>query len=178
MATVIVVAGTCGTGKSTVGKLLEEHYKTSYLEGDDVHPQANIDKMANNIPLTDDDRWGWLKQISEQSTQLALQNPNKISVVSCSSLRKKYRDFIQAQSPDTQFRYVFLYNDYDALIKRMQARQNHYMKASMVQSQFDALELPEEDEKRERAYVIDVTHKPVDEVVKLSISWIDTQLPK
>ncbi|KAH3678236.1 hypothetical protein WICMUC_001619 [Wickerhamomyces mucosus] len=175
MGKVVVIAGTAGTGKSTIGDKLKNHYKAEFIEGDDLHPQSNIDKMANNIPLTDEDRWGWLEQISLKSSTSSNNNSNAgIAIVSCSALKKKYRDFIRDKSPQTTFIFVFLYCDYDVLIERTKKRQGHYMKASMVQSQFDILELPKAEEEPQDV-IINVTHESVDIITKTAIEFIDKQ---
>ncbi|ODQ62857.1 hypothetical protein WICANDRAFT_12091, partial [Wickerhamomyces anomalus NRRL Y-366-8] len=160
---VIVIAGTAGTGKSTVGVEVAKKYNSKFIEGDSLHPKENVDKMSNNIPLTDEDRWGWLEQIALQSAKAASEVDSKVSVVSCSALKKVYRDYIQEKSQDTKFVFVFLYATIDELIRRTQLRLKHYMKSTMLESQFAITELPKPDVEP-NAQVIDVTKKTVDEV--------------
>lgn len=120
--------------------------------------------MSNNIPLTDEDRWGWLEQISLQSTAAALEADSKVSVVSCSALKKIYRDYVQEKSKDTTFVYVFLFATVEEILKRTQLRLKHYMKPSMVESQFAILQLPKPEEEPTTA-VIDVTEKSIPESI-------------
>jgi len=121
--------------------------------------------MSNNIPLTDDDRWDWLKQISLQSSKAASQADSKVSVVSCSALKKVYREYIQEKSKDTQFVFVFLYATMEELVRRTQMRLNHYMKSSMLESQFAIMETPEGGDEP-NAELIDDTGKNIDQVIE------------
>ncbi|KAK6457150.1 glucokinase [Scheffersomyces xylosifermentans] len=148
---VIVVGGPAGTGKTTVSEALGQHFSCPVIEGDLLHPQANVDKMSHGIPLTDEDRWGWLQQLSEEASSKSLEanNESRMAVVSCSMLKKVYRDFIKksAKSPDSiEFRFVFLYTTFEDLVERVANRKDHFMKADMVKSQFDIMEIPEGDE--------------------------------
>ncbi|KAH3687916.1 hypothetical protein WICPIJ_001101 [Wickerhamomyces pijperi] len=175
MPKVIVIAGTAGTGKTTIGVALANHYHTQFIEGDNLHPKTNIDKMSHGIPLTDEDRWGWLKQISEFATTSALENAKlgeeAIAVVSCSALKKVYRDLIRETSPDTEFIFTFLYCSVETLIERVTQRKGHYMKSDMIQSQFDILQLPKEDEPG--CIVLDVTECAVEEVLEKALDFVD-----
>lgn len=126
--------------------------------------------MSNNIPLTDEDRWGWLEQIALQSAKAASEVDSKVSVVSCSALKKVYRDYIQEKSQDTKFVFVFLYATIEELIRRTQLRLKHYMKSTMLESQFAITELPKPDAEP-NAQVIDVTKKTVDEVISAAIEF-------
>ena len=105
---IIVLAGTAGTGKSTIAAELIHEFKDTYpdlkfIEGDDLHPPANVEKMMNGIPLNDDDRWDWLKKVAVSSTKAAASTKEGLSIVACSSLKKKYRDLIRNTCPESEF---------------------------------------------------------------------------
>ncbi|SCV03284.1 LAME_0H09186g1_1 [Lachancea meyersii CBS 8951] len=165
---VIVLAGTAGTGKSTIAAKLREIFRTKYpdvdfLEGDTVHPPENIAKMSHAIPLTDDDRWDWLKKVSELSSQSA-QKHSGLWIVTCSSLKKKYRDLIRSHSPETDFYFLFLFADRLLILDRITKREGHFMKANMINSQFSDLMLP--DAAETLASTVDVDGKSVEQVVQ------------
>lgn len=146
---VIVLAGTAGTGKSSVGDMLmEQHIKNypdmEFLEGDTLHPPANVRKMQEGIPLHDGDRWDWLKKVSQLSSESAKKHGG-LCVVTCSSLKKSYRDLIRETSPDTTFYFVFLYGNKHEILQRLEKRRGHFMKANMMESQFNDLELPNQE---------------------------------
>jgi gluconokinase len=114
------------------------------------HPKANIDKMAAGIPLNDEDRWDWLILLRDQALT-ALKNGSKGVVVTCSALKKKYRDVIRTarlydEDPNANVHFVYLRSDKATLLARVHARQGHYMKDTMIESQFAALEEPDETE--------------------------------
>ncbi|KAK3693853.1 P-loop containing nucleoside triphosphate hydrolase protein [Podospora appendiculata] len=139
-----LVTGPAGCGKSTVAQYLASSLHLPYIEGDEYHPQANIDKMAAGIPLTDADRWDWLTALREASIQ-ELDEGNAGVVLTCSALKRKYRDVIRVAPyfmPDIHLHFIFLHAPEEVLLKRVLARQNHYMGANMVHSQFDILEPP------------------------------------
>jgi len=139
-----LVTGPAGCGKSTVAQYLSNTLHWPYIEGDEFHPQANIDKMADGIPLTDADRWDWLTALREASV-CALDQGNEGVVLTCSALKRKYRDVIRVAPyfmPNVQLHFIFLHAPEEVLLKRVMARQNHYMGANMVHSQFEVLEVP------------------------------------
>lgn len=147
MPLVIIVGGPAGTGKTSVGALLAKHYNCPFVEGDDLHPQHNITKMSQGIPLTDDDRWGWLQKVSETASAKALdpENASHTVVASCSMLKKAYRDYLEKYGSG-EFRFVFLHTTFQELMARVAARQGHYMKSDMVRSQYEIMEAPEGSE--------------------------------
>lgn len=151
MSTVIIVGGPAGTGKTTVAELLAKHFDNCpFVEGDALHPQANIDKMSAGHPLTDEDRWGWLQTLSEVAAQKAHDAPQKICIASCSMLKKVYREHIMkcAHHVDQllNFKFVFLRTTYEELMERVSGRAGHFMKLDMVKSQYDIMEIPKDDE--------------------------------
>ncbi len=137
----VVVMGVSGCGKSTVGRLLAQRLGARYVEGDDLHPPANVERMAAGIALTDADRVGWLASVG---AQLARNNDGRAVVASCSALRRSYRDQLRAAAPGLRF--VYLGGRAELLAARMGARQGHYMPASLLQSQLNTLEPPGADE--------------------------------
>ncbi len=136
-----VVMGVSGSGKSTVGRLLAEQLGCDFFDGDDYHPAVNVEKMRNGIPLTDDDRAGWLAKLASMLADHAVVN--KSAVIACSALKESYRNILQGNLRSLIF--VYLKGDYDTILARMQARSGHYMKPEMLQSQFATLEEPKDD---------------------------------
>lgn len=144
MPTVVFVGGPAGTGKSTIGQLLAQHWACPMVEGDELHPKANVDKMARGEPLTDDDRWDWLSAVSRAVAARADAPENKLHVAvgTCLMLKKVYREHMRSAIGDYKFVFVFLYTTYDELMARVQSRQGHYMKLDMVRLQYDIMEVP------------------------------------
>ncbi|GAB7348542.1 hypothetical protein MBLNU459_g6935t2 [Dothideomycetes sp. NU459] len=144
-----IVTGPAGCGKTTVAEYLSKSFSLPYLEGDSFHPQTNIDKMANNIPLTDADRWDWLILLRDQSVA-ALNSGASGVVMTCSALKRKYRDVIRIASYNDHnvlVHFIYLHASQEVLLQRVHSRVGHYMKDSMVRSQFEALEPPTKEEK-------------------------------
>jgi gluconokinase len=149
----VVVMGVSGCGKSTVGRELAHLLGVAYVEGDELHPPCNVERMAAGIPLTDADRHGWLQAVAGQ-----LSTPAAVSagvVVSCSALKRSYRDLLRASAPDVRF--VHLTGSRELLAARMAARKDHYMPPSLLQSQLDTLEPPGVDE---RPITLDIGQDP------------------
>ncbi|KAI1136862.1 gluconokinase-like protein [Hypoxylon sp. FL0543] len=158
-----VVTGPAGCGKSTISQYLASALHVPYIEGDEFHPASNVEKMKNGIPLADSDRWEWLTALRRESLR-QLDAGNAGVVLACSALKHKYRDVIRVApyfSPDLQLHFIYLHAPEEVLLKRVAARQGHFMGASMVHSQFDVLEPPAEDEVD--TISIDVT-RPIEEV--------------
>lgn len=138
MAT-IVVMGVSGCGKSTVGQAIAQALGVEFADGDDFHPISNKQKMAAGTPLTDDDRWPWLAIVAEW-----LASPPDGGVIACSALKRSYRDALRQGAPGTFF--VHLHGPKQEALRRVQSRPDHFMPASLVDSQYETLELLGEDE--------------------------------
>ncbi|GAA4393654.1 hypothetical protein GCM10023147_24530 [Tsukamurella soli] len=134
--------GVSGSGKTTVGSELAVRLGRTFTDGDDLHPQANRDKMAAGHPLTDDDRWPWLDTIAHLFADEA--EAGRPIVLACSALKRVYRDRIRSAGANVYF--VLLTGTPELLLQRMQARQGHFMKADMLASQLAILEPLERDE--------------------------------
>ncbi|MGH2835380.1 MAG: gluconokinase [Solirubrobacteraceae bacterium] len=136
----VVVMGVSGAGKSTIGRRLAERLGWDFAEGDDLHPAANIAKMAAGEPLSDADRRPWLEQIASWiDGEIAA---GRQGVVSCSALKRSYRDLLRR--PELLF--VYLSVSRAELERRMASRRDHFMPPSLLSSQLEALEPPDEDE--------------------------------
>jgi gluconokinase len=135
---IVLVMGVSGSGKTTIGEALAKELGWRYLDADDFHPKANVDKMAAGVPLQDTDRWPWLDEINKALLQL--QKENRSAVIGCSALKEVYRKRLSKGLRD--FRVVFLHGSFDLLQKRVAGRKHRYMPASLLQSQFDTLEPP------------------------------------
>ncbi|GGF38310.1 gluconokinase [Marmoricola endophyticus] len=133
MSARVVVMGVSGSGKTTVAEKLADRIGAALVEGDDLHPQANRDKMRSGTPLTDDDRWPWLDRVAA-----ALESTDGPVVVTCSALKRAYRDRLRAGAPGTFF--VHLDGDPQLLKDRQAAREGHFMPPSLMDSQLDTLE--------------------------------------
>ena len=138
---IIIIFGVSGSGKTTVGKLLAQELGWRFLEADDFHPAANIQKMRSGRPLTDEDRRPWLDCLRKQIEQLLSAGEN--AVIACSALKRAYRDRLRVGD---EIRFVFLCGDYALIEKQLRSRHEHFMNAELLQSQFDALEKPRPDE--------------------------------
>lgn len=168
MTRTYVIMGVSGCGKSTVGQALADTLHCPFYDGDDFHPPENVAKMASGVPLHDDDRASWLATLHD--LLLTHAQKGKTAVLACSALKKKYREQLR-QGNDTVV-FVHLLGDFDLIWQRMQARQNHYMKAEMLQSQFDTLQAPGKEE----AVIVPITLS-VEAVVEEILS-IDEDCPR
>jgi gluconokinase len=138
----VVVMGVSGCGKSTVGQGLAQALGVPYLEGDELHPPQNVARMAQGIALTDEDRAGWLSHIAQRLQDA--QRQGRGLVVTCSALKRRYRDTLRGGASDVRF--VHLHGDEALLQQRMALRNGHYMPASLLKSQLQTLEAPGDDE--------------------------------
>lgn len=146
----IIIMGVSGSGKTTIGQLLAEKTGWPFYDADSFHPQQNIDKMSAGIPLSDEDRWPWLDRMNAFAKE-KLTSSNVI--FTCSALKEIYRQRL-VKDIDNNCRWVYLKGDFDTIVQRMQQREQHYMPAALLQSQFDALEEPED------ALVEDISQSP------------------
>ena len=138
---IIIVFGVSGAGKTTVGKLLARESGWHFVEADDFHSAANIEKMRSGRPLTDEDRWPWLERLREEIKRMVATSKN--AVVACSALKRAYRDRLRVGN---EVKFVFLRGDYALVEKQLRSRRGHFMNAALLQSQFDYLEEPQADE--------------------------------
>ena len=138
----VVVMGVSGCGKSTVGQQLAQALGVDYLEGDEFHPPANVARMAAGTPLTDADRAPWLQTLAARLQ--AAHAAGRGVVLSCSALKRAYRDVLRSGAPGLVF--VHLSGSAELLAQRVGARQHHYMPAGLLASQLAALEVPGADE--------------------------------
>lgn len=139
----IVVMGVSGAGKTTVGKALAERLRVPFIDADDLHPQANRDKMAGGTPLTDDDRWPWLAVVGAAVAR-ELRTGHGV-VVACSALRRTYRDAIRSTA-DGPVTFIQLDGTAELLGERIGARTDHFMPPGLLTSQLQTLEALEPDE--------------------------------
>jgi carbohydrate kinase (thermoresistant glucokinase family) len=135
---VIYIMGVSGSGKTLIGEALSAKTGFAFYDADNFHPQDNIDKMKAGIPLTDEDRWPWLDSIYNFVAQKIKTDS---IIMACSALKQIYRDKI-SEGIETQCRWVFLNGSYETILQRLHNRTGHYMLGSLLQSQFDALEIP------------------------------------
>lgn len=153
-AVIIIVAGVAGSGKTTVGRLLADRLDCEFADGDMLHPAANVAKMEGGAPLTDADRWPWLRIIGDWMDQrIAL---GKTAVIACSALRRAYRETLVEGRPDA--RLAFLEISRAVAATRLGARHGHFFPARLLNSQFSDLEPPDP---AERLIVIDAS-QPAD----------------
>lgn len=140
---VVVVMGVSGCGKSTVGALLAQALGGDYAEGDSFHPPQNVAKMARGEPLDDDDRGPWLQAMADAIA--GWRQAGRPTVLSCSALKRRYRDVLRSGG-GADLRFVHLSGAQALIAERLAQRRNHYMPASLLASQFAALEPPGADE--------------------------------
>jgi gluconokinase len=136
-AMVIVLLGVTGSGKSTLGKVLAAQLGWRFIEGDDFHTAANVDKMRRGVALTDSDRIPWLQNVRTAIAEALTQGES--AVVACSALKKSYRDVLRVSS-DVEF--VYLKASMALIEARLQKRRRHFMSPVLIPSQFDTLEEP------------------------------------
>ncbi len=152
---IVILMGVTGSGKTTIGRLLSVQLGWDFVEGDDYHPPANIDKMSHGIPLTDADRDGWLAALSEAIRgKLAAGHS---AIIACSALKQAYRDRLTVDP--AQVRFVFLKGEFNLIHSRIAHRTGHFAGANLLASQFEALEIPRD------AITVDVSRSP-EEITK------------
>lgn len=164
----VVVMGVSGCGKTSVAEGLAAALGAGFLEGDQLHPQANIDKMSKGIPLTDADRWPWLDRIGAELR--AVTGAGAPIVASCSALKRAYRDRLRSEAGG-DLSFVFLRGSRELLIGRMRERKGHFMPASLLDSQLATLEDPSGEE---GVVTVDID-APLDEIVATSLERLREQ---
>jgi gluconokinase len=150
----LILMGVSGSGKSTVGLALSQRLGWRFIDGDDLHPPANVAKMRRGQPLNDDDRWPWLDAVREVIVE-SLSGPWP-TVVACSALKQRYRHRLMHGLAGVEL--VYLQGSFEAIYQRLQARQEHFMPPALLSSQFEALEPPQD------AFAVDAT-QPVGAIV-------------
>src|SRR5690606_20845616 len=155
---VLVVMGVSGSGKTLVGKLLSKATGLPFFDGDDFHPEENIQKMAGGIPLDDRDRKGWLIALN----QLALEHREMGAIIACSALKRTYRSLLRAGMGD-RILFIHLKGSFELIKSRMERRKGHFMPLDLLQSQFDVLQPPS------KALTVSIDKSPeeiVEEILK------------
>jgi gluconokinase len=166
-----------GTGKTTLGTALAAQLDVPFIDADDLHPKANIEKMSKGISLTDADREPWLNAIRRTAVQMISQESLKGVVVGCSALKRHYRDILRGSSQagdemdlSLTTYFVFIDGPKEVLMDRMLKRQGHFMKANMLESQLNTLERPGEDENTVVVSLEDETPIQVEKATQ-AIQW-------
>ncbi len=142
MANFIILMGVSGSGKTVIGRALAPKFNAEFIDGDNLHSQRNVDKMAAGIPLTDADRLDWLQLIAKVGREHTAHGAN--CIIACSALKKSYRDLLRADNESMRF--VYLKGSFDLIHDRITKRSHQYMPSSLLQSQFETLEEPQADE--------------------------------
>ena len=155
-----VLMGVSGSGKTVIGSALARSLGVEFVEGDDLHPEENVKRMASGIALTDEDRAPWLRSIGARLR--AAKDAGTGLVVSCSALKRSYRDLLRAEAGDVRF--IFLKGDRALIGERLATRSGHFMPPLLLDSQFAALEEPGPDED---VWECDVRGSPADLVAAL-----------
>jgi gluconokinase len=153
---ILIMMGTTGSGKTTIGTLLAKRLGWQFVDADDFHPPANVEKMRHGIPLTDADREPWLKALHDKIVEWSADRRNV--VLACSALKQNYRDELRATS-DVKF--VYLKGSYELFSQRVLARKGHFAKQDLLTSQFATLEEPTD------AMVVDAAQSPEDMVTEV-----------
>jgi gluconokinase len=152
--------GVAGSGKSTVGAAFARALGVDFVEGDEYHPAENVERMASGIPLTDDDRAGWLRSLSARIREA--KDAGTGLVMTCSALKRSYRDILRSEARDLQF--IFLRAPRAVIAARLAGRRGHFMPPTLSESQLATLEEPSPDE---HAWVCDSSMSPQDLVAVL-----------
>jgi gluconokinase len=147
---VIVLMGVSGSGKTTIGRALAKSLRWGFSDADDFHSAANVEKMKNGIPLTDEDREPWLRRIKAAIEQWNRDEPGH--VLACSALKGRYREILGRDDPEVKF--VYLQGSFDLISQRLKERKGHFFNPALLRSQFEALESPKD------ALVVDISKDP------------------
>ena len=147
---IIILMGVSGSGKTTIGQRLAQTSGWPFYDGDQFHPPANIAKMQQGMPLTDEDRWPWLHMLRARIETWVQQDMS--AVLACSALKQAYREHLVIDEAEVKL--VYLKGDYDLIHERLAQRRGHFMPPGLLASQFAALEEPK------RGIVVDIVHPP------------------
>jgi gluconokinase len=153
---IVVLMGVSGSGKTVVGQALAADLGWPFVDADDYHPEANVAKMAAGIPLEDADRFPWLDLLAEKMAAVSRRGGD--AVLACSALKEAYRERLSRAG---EVRFVHLKGDYDTIAARVAARKHRYMPATLLASQFAALEEPKD------AVVVDVRQTIAQQVAEI-----------
>jgi gluconokinase len=165
----IVVMGVSGSGKTTIASLLADRLRWRFVEGDSLHPAANVARMREGVALTDDDRWPWLDAIAASIGHARASGEH--CVIACSALKRAYRERLCAGLDDVRF--VHLRGELGLVTSRMRERTGHYMPLALLKSQFDTLEEPGPEES---PLVVSIERSP-GEIVATIIATLDRERP-
>ncbi|WP_339056718.1 gluconokinase [Candidatus Regiella endosymbiont of Tuberolachnus salignus] len=163
---VYIVMGVSGSGKSTLANAVARQLNAAFLDGDFLHPRANIIKMSQGQALNDEDRMPWLAILSDAAFAMQ-QSVHEISLIACSSLKKCYRDHLRLNNKNLSF--IYLKGDFDVIERRLKARHGHFFQSQLLITQFNILEEPNEDE--QDVYAIDV-NVPLKDVIAATVKHI------
>jgi gluconokinase len=137
---IVVLMGVSGVGKTTVGVCLAADLGWTFIEADEFHPPTNVEKMRDGDPLTDNDRWPWLRGLRGRIEEACLRGEN--AVIACSALRAEYRRYLEQGCPE-RVRYVYLRASPELIRQRLEDRAGHFMNPALLDSQFETLERPQ-----------------------------------
>ena len=157
---IIIVMGVSGCGKSTLGQAIAAALGVPFVEGDDYHPESNVAKMSQSIPLDDTDRWDWLHALWKK----ILEQKETGAVIACSALKEIYRQQLSHELQD-RLLWILLNGNYEKILSRIQARKGHFMPPALLRSQVETLEIPD------YAFQIDVDLDQKEQV-RQALSWI------
>jgi len=155
--------GVSGSGKSLIGAGLARALGVDFVEGDEYHSAENVERMSRGIPLTDEDRARWLRSLAARIREA--KEAGSGLVISCSALKRSYRDILRADA--AELRFVYLKGERELIAQRLAGRRGHFMPPSLLESQFTTLEEPQPDED---AWVCDITRPAQDIVITLVAS--------
>ncbi len=157
----IILMGVSGCGKTTIGQRLASLLEIPFYEGDKYHSEANVNKMAQGTPLTDEDRKEWLAALADLIRDELAKGHS--GVLACSALKEKYRQQLRVDPEKVHF--IYLKGEYDVIHSRMKSRKGHYMGARMLHSQFETLEEPQD------AFIVDISQSP-DNIVERIVEYL------